>query len=147
MTNTKKPSVIVAGMKFFLVEDIAKMLNLKEHTIRYYLREKKLKGFRLGQRWYISNANLKAFLGGGRFFDQPDDIIMDKINEAIKSTFESNVPWLANEVKKLITKDLIGVISEKFKQIAENNKQFSGRIAEHFRNREKGTKKEFEKVK
>ena len=68
MTNTKKPSVIVAGMKFFLVEDIAKMLNLKEHTIRYYLREKKLKGFRLGQRWYISNANLKAFLGGGRFF-------------------------------------------------------------------------------
>jgi len=148
VTEKKKSSLkVISGMKFYIPSDLAKILDLTEYTIRYYLRQKILKGVRLGGRWYISEANLKAFLGGGRFFDQSDDVIMDQINQAIKLTFESNVPWLAKEVKKLIIEDLTKIMSERFKQIDENNKQFSGRIAEHFRNREKDIKKEFAKAK
>lgn len=147
MTEKKRRLRVISGMKFYIVSDLAEILDLKEHTIRYYLRQKKLKGIRIGGRWYISEANFKAFLGGGRFFDQSDDVIMDQINHAIKLTFEANVKWLAYKVKELIIDDLTKIMSERFKQIDENNKQFSGKIAEHFRNREKGIKKEFEKVK
>ena len=147
MTEKKRHLKVISGMKFYVPSDIAKLLDLTEYSIRCYLRDKKLKGIKIGGRWYISEANFKAFLGGGRFFDQSDDVIMDQINHAIKLTFEANVKWLAYEVKKLIIDDLTKIMTEKFKQIAENNKQFSGRIVEHFRNREKGIKKEFEKVK
>lgn len=149
MTEKKRTSLkVISGMKFYIPSDLAKILDLTEYTIRHYLRRKVLKGVRLGGRWYISEANLKAFLGGGRFFDQSDDVIMDQINQAIKLTFESNVPWLAKEVKKLIIEDLTKIMSERFKQIDENNKQLSGAIpGEHFKRRAEGAKKEFEKVK
>jgi len=148
VTEKKKSSLkVISGMKFYIPSDLAKILDLTEYTIRYYLRRKTLKGVRLGGRWYISEANLKAFLGGGRFFDQSDDVIMDQINQAIKLTFESNVPWLAKEVKKLIIEDLTKIMSERFKQIDENNKQFSERAGEHLKRRTEVAKKEFEKVK
>ncbi len=150
MTEKKKRLRVISGMKFYIVRDLAKILDLTEYTIRYYLRQKKLKGVRLGGRWYISEANLKAFLGGGRFFDLPDDIIMDQINEAIKLTFKSNVEWLAYHVKKLIIKDLTEVMTEKFKIIDEHNKRLEKvlpkELMKRFQDRTDKAKKEFEKV-
>lgn len=151
MTKSKKPSKIMAGMKFYIVEDLSKILSLNKMVIRDYLRKKKIKATKIGRRWYVSDANLKAFLGGGRFFDQPDDLIMDQINQAIKLTFEANVKWLAFEVKKLIIKDFTEIITERFKKIDEINaeleKRLPKKIAEHFRDRTDKAKKEFEEAK
>ncbi|MBA7570617.1 hypothetical protein ES708_12370 [subsurface metagenome] len=152
MTEKKKSSLkVISGMKFYIPSDLAKILDLTEFTIRYYLRQKKLKGVRLGGRWYISEANLKSFLGGGRFFDQPDDVIMDQINQAIKLTFEANVEWLAFKVKELIIKDLTANIIESLKkadQINVRSTEFESKekTAERIRKTEK-TKKEFEEAK
>ncbi|MBA7522622.1 hypothetical protein ES705_14742 [subsurface metagenome] len=148
MTEKKKTSFkIISGMKFYIPSDLAKILDLTEFTIRYYLRQKKLKGVRLGGRWYISEANLKSFLGGGRFFDQPDDVIMDQINQAIKLTFEANVEWLAHRVKELIITDLTKNITEKLikvDQINVKSTEFESKekTAERIRKTEK-VKKDF----
>ncbi|MBA7592584.1 hypothetical protein ES708_34772 [subsurface metagenome] len=145
MTEKKNPLRVISGMKFYIPSDIARILDLTEYTVRYYLRQKKLKGVRLGGRWYISEANFKAFLGGGRFFDQSDDKIMDSINEAIKMTFESNVKWLAFEVKKLIIDDL----RKNFRENLEEVNQIAGipeGVNKIMEGRKKKLKKEFQKV-
>ncbi|MBA7592275.1 hypothetical protein ES708_34453 [subsurface metagenome] len=146
MTEKRDPLRVISGMKFYIPSDLAKILDLKEHTIRHYLRQKKLKGVRLGGRWYISEANFKAFLGGGRFFDQSDDRIMDSINEAIKMTFEANVKWLALEVKKLIIDDL----RKNFRENLEEVNRIAGipeGVNKIIKDRTEKVKKEFEKVK
>ncbi|MBA7522140.1 hypothetical protein ES705_14257 [subsurface metagenome] len=146
-----KPSKIFQGQKYFVVEDLVKILNLTPLTVREYLKKGRIKAVKVGMRWYIAEKNLIAFLGGGRFFDQPDDIIMDKINEAIKLTFESNVPWLANKVKELIAKDLTEIMSERFKKIDQGNVRSTEfepeeKTAERIRKTEKA-KKDFQEAK
>jgi predicted transcriptional regulator len=145
MTEKRNPLRVISGMKFYIPSDIARILDLTEYTVRYYLRQKKLKGVRLGGRWYISEANFKAFLGGGRFFDQSDDRIMDSINEAIKMTFESNVKWLAFEVKKLIIDDLIKNFRDNLEEI-NRIAGIPGGVNKIMEEREKKLKKEFIKV-
>ncbi len=152
MTKKKKSSLkIISGMKFYIPSDIAKLLDLTEYSIRCYLRDKKLKGIKIGGRWYISEANFKAFLGGGRFFDQSDDVIVDQINQAIKLTFEANVEWLAHRVKELIIKDLTANIIEQIKkadQLNVRSTEFESKekTAERIRKTKK-VKKEFEEAK
>ncbi len=145
MTEKRNPLRVISGMKFYIPSDIARILDLTEYTVRYYLRQKKLKGVRLGGRWYISEANFKAFLGGGRFFDQSDDRIMDSINEAIKMTFESNVKWLAFEVKKLIIDDLIKNFRDNLEEI-NRIAGIPGGVNKIMEERKKKLKKEFIKV-
>ena len=146
-----KPSKIFQGQKYFVVEDLVKILNLTPLTVREYLKKGRIKAVKVGMRYYIAEKNLIAFLGGGRFFDQPDDIIMDKINESIKLTFESNVPWLANKVKELIAKDLTEIMSERFKKIDQGNVRSTEfepeeKTAERIRKTEKA-KKDFQEAK
>ena len=145
MTEKRNPLRVISGMKFYIPSDIARILDLTEYTVRYYLRQKKLKGVRLGGRWYISEANFKAFLGGGRFFDQSDDKIMDSINEAIKMTFEANIKWLALEVKKLIIDDLIKNFRDNLEEI-NRIAGIPGGVNKIMEEREKKLKKEFIKV-
>ena len=152
MAKQVKPSKIMEGSKFYVVEDLMKILSLSKLTIRGYLRKGKIKCFKLGRRYYVAEKNLKAFLGGGRFFDQPDDVITDKINQAIKLTFESNVKWLAYHVKELIIDDLKENINQNLKKIDENNKQLAENknvpkeAVEHFRYRTEKVKKDLQKV-
>ncbi|MBA7515703.1 hypothetical protein ES705_07746 [subsurface metagenome] len=146
MTEKKKSSLkVISGMRFYIPSDLAIILDLTEYTIRYYLRQKKLKGVRLGGRWYISEANLKAFLGGGRFFDQSDNVIMDQINQAIKLTFESNVKWLAHKVKELIIDDLTKNFRDNLKEISQIA-NVPGGVNKIMEDRKKKLKKEFSKV-
>jgi len=119
--ESMKPNKIIAGKKFFVVEDLVKILGLTELTVRKYLQEKKIKSVKVGRRFYIEQKNLEAYLGGGRFFDQADDIIMSKINQAIKLTFESNVEWLAYRVKEIIIKDLTEIIQGNIKKVDQKN--------------------------
>jgi len=51
---------------YYTVKDLTSILNLTELTIRNYLRKKKLLGYKPGQFWYVSQANLKLFLEGNK---------------------------------------------------------------------------------
>jgi hypothetical protein len=135
-----KPEKVMLKMKFYITEDIVKILNVTPYTVRAYLRNEKIKSIKIGGRFYVSEANLKAFLGGGRFWDQSNDKIMDSINTAIKLTFESNVKWLAFEVKKLIIDDL----TKNFRDNLEEINRIAG--IPKMEDRAKVIKKEFEKV-
>ncbi|MBA7557642.1 hypothetical protein ES705_50406 [subsurface metagenome] len=70
---------------------------------------------------------------------------MDSINEAIKMTFESNVKWLAFEVKKLIIDDL----RKNFRENLEEVNRIAGipeGVNKIMEGRKKKLKKEFQKV-
>lgn len=148
-----KPSKIFQGQKYFIVEDLAKILDITPLTVREYLKKGKIKAVKVGMRWYIAEKNLIAFLGGGRFFDQPDNKIMDDINQAIKLTFESNVEWLAYRVKEIIVKDLTEVVTKNIKKIEQDNvklTEFHDRDSEVMKERLQKTekvKKDFEGAK
>jgi len=59
--------VIRIGKKrFYLVDDLVKILPITSLTIREYLRKGKIKGQKIGRLWYVSKENLEAFLEGDR---------------------------------------------------------------------------------
>jgi hypothetical protein len=51
---------------YYTVRDLTSLLSLTELTVRSYLREGKLLGHKPGQFWYVSQKNLKLFLGGNK---------------------------------------------------------------------------------
>ena len=51
---------------YYTVKDLVNLLSLTELTIRNYLREGKLRGYKGGKFWYVSKQNLKLFLEGNK---------------------------------------------------------------------------------
>lgn len=67
MTNKPKltqPSIIVGNMNIYSTEDIAKLLNIHILTVRRYLKEGKIKGHKLGKRWYVTEEAIQDLLTG-----------------------------------------------------------------------------------
>lgn len=56
----------IGKKKFYLVDDLVKILPITSLTIREYLRKGKIKGRKIGRLWYVSEENLGAFLEGDR---------------------------------------------------------------------------------
>ena len=56
----------IGKKKFYLVDDLVKILPITSLTIREYLRKGKIKGRKIGRLWYVSEKNLEAFLEGDR---------------------------------------------------------------------------------
>lgn len=56
----------IGGLVAYSVEELAKMLNLHERTVRVMLRDGRLKGKKLGHKWYVTEETLKLF------FNEPD---------------------------------------------------------------------------
>lgn len=48
--------------KFYTPEQVSKLLQLKAVTVHRWLRDGRLKGFRLGRLWRISRSQLEEFL-------------------------------------------------------------------------------------
>ncbi len=49
--------------KVYTIPEIAKILRVKDYTIREWLREGKLKGFKAaGSRWRVKKTDLDAFM-------------------------------------------------------------------------------------
>jgi predicted site-specific integrase-resolvase len=48
---------------YYTVKDLVKNLGLSDVTVRNYLRDGKLKGYKPAKFWYVSEENLKLFLG------------------------------------------------------------------------------------
>ena len=44
------------------IEDIAKLLNVSIHTVRYWIQTKQLKASKLGKRWKIDHDDLADFV-------------------------------------------------------------------------------------
>lgn len=55
----------IKGEKYYLVEDLAKILPLTKNTVRMYIRKGRLRGQKLGKLFYVSNTDLRIFLDGG----------------------------------------------------------------------------------
>ncbi|MBA7477511.1 DNA-binding protein [Candidatus Atribacteria bacterium 1244-E10-H5-B2] len=98
------PTKVFQGKRYFIVEDLAKILSLTPLSVRNYLSSGKIKSIKVGMRYYVAEKDLIDFLDGGRF-TKPDEFA-SQVNEAIRRTFEANVEWLAHRVKELIIDDL-----------------------------------------
>ncbi len=59
----------VGELVAYSVEELAEMLGLHERTVRGMLREGRLKGSKVGKKWYVTEENLKDIF---REPDQPD---------------------------------------------------------------------------
>ena len=121
MSNEIKAKRIFKGLKFYDVKSVAKILDITPGVVRDYLRRKRIKAVKIGLKWWVSEKSINAFLGGGSFWDQSNDKIMDSINTAIKMTFEANVSWLAYKVKELIIEDITKSINKNLKKIDKDN--------------------------
>lgn len=51
--------------KLFSVSEAAEILGLHQLTIRKYMKEGYLKGFKIGKCWKISEDELEKFIEGG----------------------------------------------------------------------------------
>ena len=60
----KTMPIKIRGEKYYLVEDLVKILPLTKNTIRAYLRHGRIRGQKLGKLFYVSNTDLRAFLDG-----------------------------------------------------------------------------------
>lgn len=58
-------TIKIGRKKYYLIEDLAKVLPFKPLTIRVYLRQGKIKGKKLsGNRWCVSEKDLLNYLEG-----------------------------------------------------------------------------------
>jgi excisionase family DNA binding protein len=48
--------------QFYTITDVANLLQTKEATVRKYLRENKLKGYKVGKFWRIKEIDLENFM-------------------------------------------------------------------------------------
>jgi len=55
-------SIIIEGIKFFTISDVAEILNVTPQTVRAYIKRGRLKGQRIGRPTLITESNLRAFL-------------------------------------------------------------------------------------
>lgn len=60
----------VGDSELYTVEELSQMFNMTPVAIRRNLRKGILKGKKLGNRWYVSSNNLKAYFEGR---DQAED--------------------------------------------------------------------------
>jgi len=52
----------IDGVKLYNVEDLSEILDIKERSIRRWLREGRIKGKKIGIKWYVADTFLKEFL-------------------------------------------------------------------------------------
>lgn len=57
-------SKIVLGTELFTVRECAELLQVAYRTVQNYIREGRLKGQKIGGRWYFSREELERFLKG-----------------------------------------------------------------------------------
>lgn len=51
----------IGNMKVFNVKETAKMMEYNEQTIRKLLREKRLKGKRLANKWVVTEKSIQEY--------------------------------------------------------------------------------------
>jgi len=54
------------------IEDIAKLLNVSIHTVRYWIKTKQLKAAKLGKSWRVEHNDLVDFLNSRKNVKESD---------------------------------------------------------------------------
>ena len=52
----------INNIEMFSVLDLAKMLKIHPDSVRIYFRTARIKGVKIGTKWYCSRKNLNRFL-------------------------------------------------------------------------------------
>ena len=48
--------------EFYTVPEVKKILKVSTQTVLKYIKNRELKGFRMGNQWRVSKAGLEAFI-------------------------------------------------------------------------------------
>ncbi len=65
-------------MKLYTSKEVASILKMNEQVIAIYLREGKLRGFRVGRRWRIEEEDLQDFIRNAKLDDEQDELLLQK---------------------------------------------------------------------
>lgn len=57
-------AIKVGDLTAYDVKELAEILKLYPVTVRLYIKTGRLKGQKVGARWYVTDENVKRFLGG-----------------------------------------------------------------------------------
>ncbi|MBA7517345.1 hypothetical protein ES705_09398 [subsurface metagenome] len=122
MTKRIEPSKIMKGIKFYMVEDLAKILQVTPWTVRSYLRQGRIASVRVGQRIWVSEKDLSDFLMCKGIRDLPDKEFIKMINKAVEIRYEQwkdeAIPLMQKTVKAFLLEQKI---KGDLKKISQNN--------------------------
>jgi len=155
MRRKVDPSRIVRGVKFYSVEDLAKILELTPGAVRDYLRKAKIGALKIGLRWWVSEKSLSNFLMCKGIRNLPDSEMLNMINKAVGIKYQEWTKRSIPIIQKVVEDFLVEKEKEKFnkniKKVEEKNKELKKVLPkeamEHLQDRKVKIKKEFEKVK
>jgi hypothetical protein len=61
MTKQQQVGSQIGDMTIYRLEELEKLFDVKEYTLRQYVRERKLKARKVGKGWYVSSKALEEF--------------------------------------------------------------------------------------
>ena len=64
--------VKIGDMELYDVEELSRLLDVQDRTIRKYLREGRLKGRKLAKKWYVTAESLKGY------FEEPEPVAVQE---------------------------------------------------------------------
>ena len=54
----------IGDLKVYNVAEVSELLGISDRTLRIYLRDGKLKGTKLANKWFVTEESLKTLLSG-----------------------------------------------------------------------------------
>lgn len=58
-------SIKLGKLTAYDVKELSTLFSLDPQSVRSYIRAGKLKGTKVGVKWYVTEENIRAFLSGG----------------------------------------------------------------------------------
>ena len=152
MTKRVGPSKIMRGIKFYMVEDLAKILQVTPWTVRSYLRQGRMASVMVGQRLWVNEKDLSDFLMCKGIRDLEDKEFIKMINKAVEIRYKAWTDEAVILIKKTVKAFLLEQkIKSDLKKVDAKNRQLKEvlpkKIVAHLQDRTGEIKKEFEKVK
>jgi len=118
-----EPSKVMKGIKFYIVEDLAKILDLSTGAVRGYLRKGRISSVKVGQRFWVSEKNLSDFLMCRGIRDLPDDKFIEMIHKAVEIKYTEWTDLMIPKVQKLVADYLLKKEKERNKITQEFKKE------------------------
>ena len=62
--DNKQALRVIQGEEYFSVKNIMEWLPIKATTVKKYLQQGRIKGRKVGRKWYVSKTNFYNYLEG-----------------------------------------------------------------------------------
>ena len=132
------------------ITDLQKMLGLSYIHTCNLLKNGKIKGEKIGQKWYVDRRVLNNYLNKGSIFDKPEKVILDTIIGAVRESLDENLARIELVVKEKIAKEFEANIKKNLVKIDRNDIRLSefvsNEVSKQFEKRAESIKKQFQKV-